>query len=561
MLQKKCTFYLLLLLSLFSAYSSVSALDFWTNTNKDELQSRLIESMTDEQLLGQMMLLGYMGGTPSSDILDWIENREIGGVKIFGWNVADLETLAGSIREMQQTARKTELQIPLFIVTDQEGGWVRHVRAETSETPGNMALGASRIPDDAFKTGYYIGMELRELGINMNFAPTVDVYSNAEAHVIGPRAFSQDALLTAVLSTAYFKGMDSAGVICTAKHYPGHGDADKDSHGALPIIDINFDTMWERDLLPYRYLVRENIPAIMSGHLAFPEITGSEIPASLSPFFLNDILRDRLNFKGLVVTDDLMMNGVQLLSMNTPEICKTAIEAGNDIILVSRTPEIHQKVWEYLLKEIKNNKDFRETVRASAKRIISAKLAYLKDEGSIPLFPDPDHILDNIPNHEGKDFFIDQAYRAVTEIYEGSTVDGKNRKILLAGQLDRFFAAGKKAYPDADTFSFDYSPFYTSEASVRNSLKKKADNYDTVIFCLANPNGFQVLKELEDSKAEIAVFSVLTPVYLRELPWVDKAIAVYGISRESIDAGFAALTGTIKPEGNLPLSLETHGEN
>ena len=536
--------------------------DFWSDAGDELLLEDLMSEMSDQQLLSQMFLLGYMGGTPSSDILSWIAEKEIGGVKIFGWNVKDLPTLAGSISEMQKTSQETEFRIPLFIVTDQEGGWVRHVRAETSETSGNMSLAASGRPDDSYKTGYYIGMELRALGINMNFAPTVDVYSNPEAHVIGPRAFSDDPKLTAILSTAYFKGMDSAGIICTAKHFPGHGDADKDSHGALPIINADMATLWDRDLLPYRYLVKEDIPAIMSGHLAFPSVTGSNIPASLSSDFLTEILREKIGFDGLVVTDDLMMNGVQLLSMNTAEICKAAIDAGNDIILISRTPEIHQKVWDYLNLQMESDPDFRKRVRNSARRILKVKLQYLKGENPVPLDPDIKDLPELIPNPEGSDFFYDQAFRSATVVRSESDGSLKpNGRILLAGQLERFFTEGKRLFPDAETFNFDYTPFYTSSQWVKNRLAGIADDYDTIVFCLANPNSQQVLESLENTSANIIVLSVLTPIYLDQMDWIKNAVAVYGTSRDSFKAGFAVLNGDILAEGNLPLNFsEQEGE-
>ncbi len=533
-----------------------AAPDFFSDTDDELLLKQLLSEMSDEQLLAQMMLLGYMGDAPTAEILDWISEKEIGGIKIFGWNVSSTANLASNIARMQRQSQQTGMKIPLFIATDQEGGWVRHIHTGTSETSGNMSLAASRIPADSFKTGYYIGMELHALGINMNFAPTVDVYSNPEAHVIGPRAFSDDPRLAALLASAWYKGMDSAGIICTAKHFPGHGDADKDSHGALPIISADIETLWERDLLPYRYLVKENIPAIMSGHLAFPNVTGSEIPASLSPIFLGDVLRDRIGFNGLIITDDLMMNGVQLLPINTAEICKAAIDAGNDIILISRTAEIQQKVWIYLTEQLRIDSEFRQRVRESAERVLRAKLKYLKPETAVPLFPDPEAVRKLVPDQDGESFFFDQALRSTTVIRssgdDGLTPSGR---ILLAGQLERFFSAGLKEFPEADTFRFDYSPFYSASDSVKNRFARTVENYDTVIYCLANPNSAEVLESISGTDTDIIVLSVLTPVYLREMPWIENAVAVYGVSTDSFTAGFAALGGKIQPQGSLPIKF------
>ncbi len=262
------------------------------------LAESLVSQMTDEEILGQLLLVGYSSAEPNALLLEWIRSRGIGGVKIFGWNAEDLNRLYRSIRQMQDQAKKSRLKLPLFIATDQEGGWVRHVKGDTSITPGNLALGAARIPYDAYKTGYLIGKELKTLGINLNFAPTVDVYVNPDANVIGPRAFSSDPVLTGIFGVAYYRGMAEAGIICAAKHYPGHGNADEDSHGALPVIYDSFDTLWKRDLLPYRMLISEGIPAILSGHLSFPKVTGDRRPSSLSPFFGTELLRKRLGFQG-----------------------------------------------------------------------------------------------------------------------------------------------------------------------------------------------------------------------------------------------------------------------
>ncbi|MFO7849071.1 MAG: glycoside hydrolase family 3 N-terminal domain-containing protein, partial [Spirochaetia bacterium] len=310
------TLVFIILFTLIGVDISVSSPTFFSGTDthgiEDEAQKnhidRLVSSMDDTELLGQIFLLAYTGTSPSDQILSWIEEKQIGGVKIFGWNAENLDRLSEGISTMQRVAARNRLSIPLFVATDQEGGWVRHVKSSTSQTPGNMAIGATGLPHDAFWTGYHIAKELKTVGINMNFAPTVDVYSNLEAHVIGPRSFSESPVETANLAVAYYMGMEKAGVISTAKHFPGHGNAAEDSHGSLPRIDTPFSVLWDRELLPYRFLIKRDIPAIMSGHLSFP-IIEKDIPASLSPYFLEEVLRERMGFSGIVITDDMRMYG------------------------------------------------------------------------------------------------------------------------------------------------------------------------------------------------------------------------------------------------------------
>ncbi|MFW5812264.1 MAG: glycoside hydrolase family 3 N-terminal domain-containing protein, partial [Alkalispirochaetaceae bacterium] len=209
---------------------------FWMDAPDEAVIESLMRSMSDEEMVGQLFLVGWPTTEPTPELMRWIRERNIGGIKIFGWNGNDLPTLASAISEMQNASLATPNGIPLFTATDQEGGWVRHVKDGTSLTPGNMAIGASGLPYDAYQSARLIGRELRALGINMNFAPTVDVYVNPEAHVIGPRAFSSDPVETALLSVAYYRGLEEQRVIATAKHFPGHGNATGDSHGVLPVL-------------------------------------------------------------------------------------------------------------------------------------------------------------------------------------------------------------------------------------------------------------------------------------------------------------------------------------
>ncbi len=527
---------------------------FWERKNINEIAESLINSMTLPEILGQIFFLGYLGKTPSDEIKMWIKERDAGGIKIFTRNVKDLKTLAESIAEMQKLAVSNRYGIPLLIATDQEGGWVRHIKQETSVTPGNLALGAEGNPNDAYKTGYYIGLELKKLGINMNFAPTADVYTNPKASVIGPRAFSSDPVKTGLLASAYFKGMEKAGIICTAKHYPGHGDADKDSHGFLPIISSDFKTLWERDLVPYRFLIREGLPAIMSGHLAFPKITGKDMPSSLSPLFQREILREKLGFKGIIVTDDMEMGGITRTGLTTAEGCKIALEAGNDMVLISHSPRVQEETWNYLLKAAHNDKNFFRIVKEAAKRVIITKLKYLRN---FPLIPDPKGIAKRIRPEGADDFFFNAACRSVTVIRAKQIPfrPRKDQKILLVGQFHEFLQEGKRRLPGADTYFYHFSPFYHAHKATIKKIQSLAKNYDTIIFCLANFNSMDVLKSLEGMKEKIIVISALTPVYLDYLPWVQTAIAVYGMGENSFMAGFGALMGDFTPEGLLPIKF------
>ena len=533
----------------------VGAAGFWRDAPVEEQVAYLLEAMSDSELLGQTLALGYRGTGFPDELRAWIEKRHLGSVKIFSRNVDGLGELAAGVGAMQEAARAARLQIPLLVITDQEGGWVRHVKESTSQTPGNLALGAGGIPDDAYRTGRFIGLELRALGINMNLAPTVDVYADAGAAVIGPRAFSADPVQTGLLAVAFFRGLASAGVIAAAKHYPGHGGAAGDSHGVFPSADIDLATLWDRELVPYRLLVREGLQAVMNAHVGYPRIIDPATPASLSAFFLRELLRDRLGFDGLVISDDLEMRGALNTASDTAAAAEQALRAGNDLVLVSHTPELQERTWQALRRRM-DDPAFRARVREAAARVLAVKLRAFRAPGAVPLFP-ADDAESAVPSPGAAEFFLDSAARSVTAVRSARLpfLPDPAWRLLLVGQSEEFLQEGLRRFPQADTYRFPYSPFYSSRPPDRAAVRELAGSYDAIIFLLMNYNSAEVLAELSSYAARVLVVSALTPVYLADLPWVETAVAVYGESRDSYRAGLAVLAGDYPPEGRLPIDF------
>ncbi len=539
--------------------SAADSVSFWSDLPDEELVEVLLQEMTPDERVGQLFLVGWPAEGPTEELVDWIERRNIGGVKVFGWNGNNLSQLTSEITRLQRTAHQTPRSVPLFVATDQEGGWVRHVKGSTSLTAGNISLGASRRPEDSFVTGELIGDELRRLGINMNFAPTVDVYLNPEAHVIGPRAFSSDPWQTAMLATAYYRGLDSKRVIATAKHFPGHGNAEGDSHGMLPILTETLDDLWARDLVPYRVLFREGMPAVLTGHLSFPSISGDRRPASISSVLTEELLRERMGFEGLIITDDLYMGGALEFGfqngMSFADIALAAVEAGNDIIMLSRTPALSGDIFSTIRNAYANRPDFRRRVDASVRRILRAKLRYLKPENRVALYPNYTGLRSDGVSHPG--FVLDQASRSVTLLREGRLpLEADAQGVLLAGNDWDFIREGRRFFPNADTHFVNQAEFYTMNQEEMQRLLRRVAGYDTVVFCLSSPATLEMARRLEFLGDRVVVLSSLTPVYLRELPWVETALAVYGWGPESFRGGFAVLAGEIGAHGSLPLGRE-----
>ncbi len=533
-------------------------LSFWSDYPHAELAQEIVTRMTDEQALSQILMFGWAGSEPSALLNQWVSERELGSVKVFGWDTENEIEVAQAVTFLQSEAQENTFQIPLYVATDQEGGLIRHVKGATSDTPGNLSLGASGYPADSWYTGYYIGQELRALGINMNFAPTVDLYSNKDSTVIASRSFGEEAHDSGVLGLAFTKGSLEAGVIPTAKHFPGHGDTGVDSHGILPIIDADYDLLLERELVPFQYLIEEDIPAIMSGHLSFPNILETGEPASLSYFFLTSLLRDTLGFDGLIITDDMMMNGATTYTGSLSVAVHMAIQAGNDIIISSTTPQLGEPVWTTSIALMQNDEEFNASVRLAAYRVILSKLDYFKGENHVPLFPDIAAIPDLVPAPEAEAFFMSQAARSITLYKKGDfpyTSDkASQERVLLVSQFQEVFTEGSYRYNNAGFHTFQYTLPLGSVNAEGIRLLQASQNYDTIIMCVSNTASRNVAQYLENSGKKVIIISVLEPVHVFDFDWADTILLAYSYSSYSFRAAFSALAGDYTPQGVLPMN-------
>jgi len=534
---------LLVMLFVSTAAARGTEPDFWDPVPDQELARNILSRMTDEEKLAQILMFGWAGLDPSPLVLDWVEERSLGNIKIFGWNTDDTFKVAKAITLLQGKAAKNRFGIPLFVATDQEGGWIRHVKGRTSQTPGNLAIGASGLPSDAWYSGYYISRELAALGINLNFAPTVDLYTDHASTVIGTRSFGEDPEGAGILGASFVAGSTAAGVLTTAKHYPGHGDTGMDSHGHMPVIRIDEKTLFERELVPFRRLVEAGVPAIMSGHLSFPEITGNRIPATFCPYFLDDLLRKQLGFDGLIITDDIMMNGATDYAGSVSRVVELAIEAGNNIVESSTTPSFSDPLWRNTLNRMKRDEQFRARVEDSVLRVLVTKLGYFKGTNPVGIYPEIADIADRVPDPDGASFFQSQAVRSVTVLRNGKEphVDADSGSVLIASQFATFLDIGRQRFPDASIFG------------VNDRLGSIAGNYDTIIFCLSSDYSLSVLKKMHHLRDRLIVVSAMSPVLLGDVPWVESAIAVYSYSPWSFTAAFGAIAGDFVPTGTLPL--------
>jgi len=250
------------------------------------------------------------------------------------------------------------------------------------------------------------------------------------------------------------------------------------------------------------------------------------------------------------------MEGVLADGLDTPTACLRALEAGNDMVLVSHTPATQELTWKRLIAAARSSNAFRAALRESVTRIIATKLRYVRGRDA-PVNPDPSTVTTRVPAPGAKDFFVQVSARAVTLI-AGKRIPyrpARGEKILLCGQFNEFLAEGLRRYPNADTLLFPFNPFYGARPQDKASVRGRAAGYDTVIFCLANYNSLDVLQELKGMGGKVIVISALSPVYLTDASWLQTAVAVYGDGRDSFRAGFGVLAGDFTATGMLPVSF------
>ena len=529
---------------------SLTALDFWDKKEPGPLAAELVAAMTIPELASQVLMLAFPDPVPDAAILAWVENRSLGGVKYFGWNAGTPAQVAQASAILQARSQKTRFRIPLLVATDQEVGWVRHIKGTTTTTPGNLSLGSSGLPSDAWKTGRLLGAELRQMGVNMNFAPSVDLYSNAAADVIGPRSFSQDPVQAGVLGMAFYQGLRSQGVVATAKHFPGHGDTGVDSHGRLPIIHINRETLEKRELVPYQMMIAEGLGAIMSGHIAFPEVTNNNLPASLSEQLINGLLRKELGFQGVVLTDDLYMEGARPVGWTIAQAAEQALDAGNDLLLISKPARAQYETWDDLVNRAKRDDVFLQELKTSVRRVIELKLTYLKGPMAVPLLPNPESL--TIPVPEADPFVLQQTARGASVLASGSLPWKSAEGVpLIVSPYESSYRVFSTRFPGAVFLEYEYD-FFGSDPALLKSIVARVASAPRTVFFLATPGGLAYLKALEPYREKVAVVSVLSPVYLKEVPWVKDAVAVFGTNVAAFEVAAATLTGEILPTGKIP---------
>jgi len=323
------------------------------------------------QKIGQQLVVGFDGYEVNNHIENLIVNYHAGSVILFERNCKSPEQIFNLIQSLQRLAMKHQ-GIPLFIMVDQENGIVNRIFDGLTVFPGNMAQTVGATIEQTHDIAYFTGLGLKALGVNFNLAPDIDVNNNPKNPVIGNRSFSDDPTIVAQRGVAAITGYQKANVIATAKHFPGHGDTEVDSHLALPIVEHDLTRLENIELRPFKEAIDAGVKAIMSAHIYFKALENDGTPATLSKNILTHLLREKLAFNGVVMTDCMEMKAIDDI-YGTAKATPIAINAGADLICLSHTMNKQTEAFDEIIRAIENGSLSKDTIDESTKRILALK--------------------------------------------------------------------------------------------------------------------------------------------------------------------------------------------
>ena len=467
----------------------------------------VFHALTFEERLGQLFMVAAYSNKDQrhvDEISALIQKENLGGLIFFQ---------GGPNRQARLTnLYQAQAKTPLFIAMDAEWGIGMRLDS-TLNFPKAMTLGAIQDPNLVKEMGAEIARQFRVLGMHVNFAPVVDVNSNPENPVIGFRAFGEDKEGVTQRAIAYMKGLQENGILANAKHFPGHGDTETDSHHTLPAISHSEKRMRDIDLYPYHKLFKENLMSVMVAHLNVPSLdSGSQVPTSLSKAVVTDLLQEQLKFQGLIFTDALNMNGVS--NRKKPgEVELQALLAGNDILLHS---EDISKAKALILEAVAQGLISEEEINRRVKKVLKAKYwAGLHRYAPIDTYKIAEKLTTSATSE------------VVEKLYgEAITVASNKNDLLPIGQLDlkkiasitigdegSMFSTYLNQYTQVDHFSLPKA----SDESAHYNLMKQVEDYDVVVVGLMGisnnpqrnfgiaPGDLALIRELEKRQQVVTV--------------------------------------------------------
>lgn len=524
-----------------------------------------INNMTLEQKVGQMIIAGFPDENSDEHIIRAIKDYHIGNVIYFSRNFKDVRQFYDLNKRLQDMAMK-ENKLPLFTTIDQEGGMVTRINKGATFFPGNMALSAGGNEKDAYSMGTYVGEELKALGVNMNLAPVLDVNNNPDNPVIGIRSYGEDPVRVAKLGSAYIDGLQKSGVIATGKHFPGHGDTSVDSHLDLSSVNHDAKRLDDVELHPFKKAIECGVGAIMSAHVVFPAYEDKRLPATLSYKVLTGLLRKKLGFNGLIITDCMEMKAIDE-HFGIEKAPVMAVKAGADLICISHTLEKQIAACRSIVKAVRDGEISESRINESLERIIAYKNKLNINEFLNSSFDAAEKIVNN-----------EEHRRFAERVSENSItiVKGKNLFPLKESEDILFISTSAEVLNGADDsieerninrlIEKKYPHFKTKSVGVKvteceiEDMVKESIGRDKVIIYTYNANlnkgQVKLVEQVYKVNKNVIVIAMRNPYDFNCFRYIPCFVSTYEYTPNSIKSVMKLLDGSIKGIGKSPVTLE-----
>jgi len=507
---------------------------------------------------GQLFVFGFYGHEPDAEVLAHIRDYGIGGVIYFSRNIRGAQQVH-ALSEALAQASDAAGRPPLLVAIDQEGGMVARLVDGVTLMPGNMAIGATGSEQAAKETARICGEELQKLGINVNFAPCLDVNNNPNNPVINVRSYSDRPEVVGRLGAAAVQGYAEAGVAATVKHFPGHGDTDVDSHRDMPVVAHGRERLDAVELVPFRAAIDAGVDVIMTAHVAMPALEPTGLPSTLSRPVLTGLLREELGYAGVIVTDCLEMKAIDD-GFGPERGAVMALQAGADLVLVCHTYDKQKRAVEAVVAAVERGELSEERLdeslarvltlkekfgggalapwsgvqpaigtaenRETARRWSEASVTLVKNEGGLLPLPDKARTLVLWPDIV--------AVSEADELLQGDGTLGGHLRTYMPNVEERRMSGEA---PLADLESFERIVLVTYDA-VKHELERRT--------------AAEAIARAGDRTVAV---SVRNPLDLTVYPDVRAYAAVYECRPLALESAAKALVGRLEPQGRLPLDV------
>ena len=514
-------------------------------------------SLSIEQKVGQVFIFGFPGTDPRQGI-SLIEEFCPGGIIYFSRNCSTVQDTSCLSSRLQKCASQTGPGIPLFIAADQEGGLVSRLSQDVPTMPGPMALAAA-VDDKSLglvsDVSQAMATQLRAAGINMNLAPVLDVNNNPKNPVIGIRSFGEDPKSVARLGVEAIKGSLSGGIIPVGKHFPGHGNTSVDSHLDLPVVNQSLKELESCELIPFKAAIKAGIPAIMSAHIIFTPLDAQK-PATLSYPVLTGLLRNKLKFQGLIITDCMEMNAV-VKHVGTANGAVEAFKAGCDLLLVSHTYELQKESYFAVLQGVKSGEISEARLDDSVERILNFKKSF------------------KIPNALPTETAYDRRFKELSEyLHERSITLVKDHNNLVPLRQDKeqtlklcIVAQESTLLPQTDLVKslnalhdgLEIAEVLMGDPKAIDKCISSSESVRATIVLSRNAANDEkqadFIRSLIKQVDNVILVATQNPYDISVAPEVPAYICTYGSHREAMDALAKILLGVAKPTGRLPVTI------